>query len=107
MMIFEFYRVFQRAFCAYCGDRIWGLGRQGFKCTQCKLLIHKKCHKLIRVACDDQKVREYEAGIENRHGGDRGGSSTRRGQGNGASALQEIMGKCLDADNSQHYEEES
>ena len=98
MMIFEFSRVFQRAFCAYCGDRIWGLGRQGFKCTQCKLLIHKKCHKLIRVACDDQKVREYEAGIENRHGGDRGGSSTRRGQGNSASALQEIMGKCLDED---------
>ena len=60
------------------------------------------------MACDDQKVREYEAGIENRHGGDRGGSSTRRGQGNGASALQEIMGKCLDGDNSQqHYEEES
>ena len=50
------------------------------------------------MACDDQKVREYEAGIENRHGGDRGGSSTRRGQGNGASALQEIMGKCLDED---------
>ena len=43
---------FQRAYCAYCHDRIWGLGRQGFKCTQCKLLVHKKCHKLIRVACD-------------------------------------------------------
>ena len=47
---------FQRAFCAYCHDRIWGLGRQGFKCTQCKLLIHKKCHKLIRVTCDVTQV---------------------------------------------------
>lgn len=42
---------FQRAFCAYCNDRIWGLGRQGFKCTQCKLLVHKKCHKLVRLVC--------------------------------------------------------
>lgn len=42
----------RRAFCAYCHDRIWGLGRQGFKCTQCKLLIHKKCHKLLKVVCD-------------------------------------------------------
>ena len=45
------------------------------------------------MACDDQKVREYE--VENRHG-NQGGSSTRRGQGNGASALPEVMGKCLD-----------
>jgi len=86
--IFQAKRFNRRAFCAFCGDRIWGLGRQGFKCTQCKLLIHKKCHKLIRVACDDQKVREYE--VENRHG-NQGGSSTRRGQGNGASALPEVM----------------
>ena len=42
----------QRAFCAFCGDRIWGLGRQGFKCINCKMLIHKKCHKLCRVPCD-------------------------------------------------------
>ena len=51
----------QRAFCAFCNDRIWGLGRQGFKCTQCKLLIHKKCHKLIRVNCDAKTVSAYES----------------------------------------------
>ena len=45
------------------------------------------------MACDDQKVREYE--VENRHG-NQGSSTTRRGQGNGASALTEVMGKCLD-----------
>lgn len=42
---------FQRAFCAYCQDRIWGLGRQGFKCMQCKLLVHKKCHKMVQKPC--------------------------------------------------------
>lgn len=41
----------QRAFCAFCQDRIWGLGRQGFKCIQCKLLVHKKCHKVVRKPC--------------------------------------------------------
>ena len=46
----------QRASCAYCHDRIWGLGRQGFKCIQCKLLIHKKCHKLIKIICNTEQV---------------------------------------------------
>ena len=32
---------FQRAFCAYCHDRIWGLGRQGFKCCQVRFLFFK------------------------------------------------------------------
>lgn len=46
----------KRAFCAYCHDRIWGLGRQGFKCTQCKLLVHKKCHKLGSKPCTSEHV---------------------------------------------------
>ena len=46
--IFQAKRFNRKANCAYCGDRIWGLGRQGFKCIRCKLLIHKKCHKLWR-----------------------------------------------------------
>uniref|UniRef100_A0A2S2Q8X4 protein kinase C n=1 Tax=Sipha flava TaxID=143950 RepID=A0A2S2Q8X4_9HEMI len=45
-----------RAFCAYCHDRIWGLGRQGFKCIQCKLLIHKKCHKLGKKTCTNDPI---------------------------------------------------
>jgi len=53
---FQAKRFNRRAFCAFCGDRIWGLGRQGFKCTVCKLLVHKKCHKLIRVPCDVNAV---------------------------------------------------
>lgn len=48
--------MFQRAFCAYCQDRIWGLGRQGFKCIQCKLLVHKKCHKLVSKPCSNEHV---------------------------------------------------
>nr|CAD7403268.1 unnamed protein product [Timema cristinae] len=47
---------FARAFCAFCQDRIWGLGRQGFKCIQCKLLVHKKCHKLVQKPCSNEQV---------------------------------------------------
>jgi len=54
--IFQAKRFNRKASCAYCHDRIWGLGRQGFKCIQCKLLIHKKCHKLCRVVCDVVQV---------------------------------------------------
>ncbi|XP_069952438.1 atypical protein kinase C isoform X1 [Cherax quadricarinatus] len=50
--IFQAKRFNRRAFCEFCKDRIWGLGRQGFKCTQCKLLVHKKCHKLQKVPCN-------------------------------------------------------
>lgn len=25
---------------------------QGFKCINCKLMVHKKCHKAIRLQCD-------------------------------------------------------
>jgi len=54
--IFQAKRFNRKANCAYCHDRIWGLGRQGFKCIQCKLMIHKKCHKLYRVPCDASQV---------------------------------------------------
>ncbi|KAJ8916147.1 hypothetical protein NQ315_004514 [Exocentrus adspersus] len=52
--IFQAKRFNRRAFCAYCNDRIWGLGRQGFKCIQCKLLVHKKCHKAVNKPCTSE-----------------------------------------------------
>jgi len=52
--IFQAKRFNRKAFCAFCHDRIWGLGRQGFKCIQCKLLVHKKCHKLLQKPCNEQ-----------------------------------------------------
>ncbi|CAB0006469.1 unnamed protein product [Nesidiocoris tenuis] len=54
--IFQAKRFNRRAFCAFCQDRIWGLGRQGFKCIQCKLLVHKKCHKLVVKPCSNEAV---------------------------------------------------
>ncbi|KAL1401369.1 hypothetical protein pipiens_006654, partial [Culex pipiens pipiens] len=54
--IFQAKRFNRKAFCAFCHDRIWGLGRQGFKCIQCKLLVHKKCHKLGSKPCSNEHV---------------------------------------------------
>lgn len=43
--------VLQKAYCGHCSERIWGLGRQGYKCINCKLLVHKRCHRLIPQTC--------------------------------------------------------
>jgi len=56
--IFKAKRFNRKAFCAFCHDRIWGLGRQGFQCIKCKLMIHKKCHKLCRLPCDTTQVEQ-------------------------------------------------
>ncbi|XP_018333062.1 atypical protein kinase C isoform X3 [Agrilus planipennis] len=65
--IFQAKRFNRRAFCAFCHDRIWGLGRQGFKCIQCKLLVHKKCHKLVQIPCTNEHV---EPIIKDDHNGE-------------------------------------
>ncbi|KAL5013642.1 hypothetical protein ScPMuIL_007912 [Solemya velum] len=52
--LFQAKRFSRRAICAFCSDRIWGLGRQGYKCIQCKLLVHKRCHKLVKITCGTQ-----------------------------------------------------
>ncbi|RZB40759.1 C1 1 and/or Pkinase C domain containing protein [Asbolus verrucosus] len=65
--IFQAKRFNRRAFCAFCNDRIWGLGRQGFKCIQCKLLVHKKCHKLVQIPCTVELV---EPSIREDHNGE-------------------------------------
>ena len=61
---FQAKRFNKHATCVYCHDRIWGLGRQGFKCSQCKLLIHKKCHKFVTETCGDiaSKINKDENG---------------------------------------------
>ncbi|XP_055340174.1 protein kinase C iota type-like [Paramacrobiotus metropolitanus] len=50
--VFRAKRFNRRAFCAVCSDRVWGLGRQGFKCLNCKLMVHKRCHKQARMPCE-------------------------------------------------------
>ncbi|VDN10214.1 unnamed protein product [Dibothriocephalus latus] len=44
------------ATCAYCQDRIWGLGQQGYKCNACKLLIHKRCTAAVDHRCGEREM---------------------------------------------------
>ncbi|XP_050502153.1 atypical protein kinase C isoform X1 [Diabrotica virgifera virgifera] len=71
--IFQAKRFNRRAFCAYCNDRIWGLGRQGFKCIQCKLLVHKKCHKAVNKPCTSE---HQEPVIREDHNGEAQANNT-------------------------------
>uniref|UniRef100_H0VVE5 protein kinase C n=1 Tax=Cavia porcellus TaxID=10141 RepID=H0VVE5_CAVPO len=44
-------RFSKRAHCAVCSDPTGGFGRKAYKCMHCKILVHKKCHTLVRVPC--------------------------------------------------------
>ena len=39
---------FQTAYCEKCHDRIWGLGRQGYRCEACKMTVHKRCAYFLK-----------------------------------------------------------
>uniref|UniRef100_A0A7N4PHH5 protein kinase C n=1 Tax=Sarcophilus harrisii TaxID=9305 RepID=A0A7N4PHH5_SARHA len=54
--LFQAKRFNRRAYCGQCSERIWGLGRQGYKCINCKLLVHKRCHILVPLTCKRHMV---------------------------------------------------
>jgi len=45
-----------RAECSICHDDIWGLGRQGMRCVDCQMCVHKKCHRLVRKPCTTESL---------------------------------------------------
>uniref|UniRef100_A0AAR2LF01 Protein kinase C n=1 Tax=Pygocentrus nattereri TaxID=42514 RepID=A0AAR2LF01_PYGNA len=49
--LFQAKRFNRKAYCGHCSERIWGLGRQGYRCINCRLLVHKRCHKLVPLSC--------------------------------------------------------
>uniref|UniRef100_A0A0N4Z388 Protein kinase C-like 3 n=1 Tax=Parastrongyloides trichosuri TaxID=131310 RepID=A0A0N4Z388_PARTI len=49
---FQAKRLNHRTQCFICNDYIWGLARQGYRCMDCRLCVHKKCHRNVRRVCD-------------------------------------------------------
>uniref|UniRef100_A0A8B9L3H0 Protein kinase C n=1 Tax=Astyanax mexicanus TaxID=7994 RepID=A0A8B9L3H0_ASTMX len=54
--LFQAKRFNRKAYCGHCSERIWGLGRQGYRCINCRLLVHKRCHKLVPLSCQRHMV---------------------------------------------------
>uniref|UniRef100_A0A914YEH0 protein kinase C n=1 Tax=Panagrolaimus superbus TaxID=310955 RepID=A0A914YEH0_9BILA len=53
---FQAKRLNQRTQCTICNDYMWGLGRSGFRCVDCGMCVHKKCHRLVRRPCTTESL---------------------------------------------------
>ena len=65
----NFQKVFfdQPVFCAYCGEFLWGLGKQGMRCSGCKMVVHKRCYNKISTRCPASQDDIYNSYVEKQH----------------------------------------
>ncbi|XP_048088822.1 protein kinase C delta type-like isoform X1 [Alosa alosa] len=54
-------------FCSACRGFIWGLIKQGHKCSQCNAAVHKKCIDKIIGRCTDTEDNSKDTEIEKPH----------------------------------------
>eukprot|EP00794_Sanderia_malayensis_P020248 gene20248-22231_t len=48
---FAVYNYKRPTFCEHCGSLLYGIMRQGMKCSSCEMNVHKRCHHLVPNNC--------------------------------------------------------